>query len=141
MARSDLYLHEPLQNNPNHWRPATVADLGGGASVESSSATSVKQDAIIAKNEQLRSLLESVKGAIAPDTKTVPSLAIATSNGTVAAGAKFVVFTIYPNTTGTILGTAITPELSTVEFPFNRCGYAELAYTIDSGTIVITSGS
>ena len=60
------------------------------------------------------------------------------SNGYVESGARFVTFTIYPDTTGSILGIDIESEVSTIELPFNPGGYKEIPYSINSGKVIIT---
>lgn len=70
-----------------------------------------------------------------------PALTLATASGSIAAGAKFATFTIYPGTTGTILGTTITPEVEYVDLPHSSAGYDAIPYTITAGQILITSGS
>lgn len=118
---------------------ALSSDQNGG-NQEAGSATVAKQDEIIAKNEEIRVDVAALKTAIAPANNSTPNLAIVTSSGSVAAGAKYIKFTFLPGTTATVLGQSIPAELGTVEFPFNPGKYDAIAYTVASaGTIVITT--
>lgn len=89
----------------------------------------------------IQSAIDRLVSAIAPTTKATPSLSIVTASGSVAADTKYIKFTIPPGTAGTIQGQAITPELETVEFPFNAGGYAETVYTLTAGSYIITTVS
>ncbi len=96
-------------------------------------ATTAKQDEIIALLTQL--LDRSTETA-----PLTPSLEIATTSGTIPAGAKFVSIGIRAGT-GTILGTPVDTSIAVVEFPYVAAGYGAIPYTIDAGgEFVIVSG-
>ena len=99
---------------------------GGGASA-------AKQDAQITAEQ---AILAALTGVV-----RTPAFTAATSSGTVAAGAKSVIFNFSPDFTGTILGTTV--DLNAMGgIPFTAPSNDTLGaiiYTRSAGTLYITS--
>ena len=134
------------------YRIATAGTGGGGSGGGTTGgATENKQDELInkfnellsenateANQDDLETLVNNIKTAIAPDIKPSPVLEIATSGGSIPAGARFASFTITPGSAGSIQGTTLTPDIEVVDFPLIPGGYDAIAYTITSGSFIIT---
>lgn len=106
--------------------------------IEALVSSFLSENATEAKQDEIRDEITAIKDAIAPAIRPSPVLEIATASGSIPAGAKFASFTIPAGSTGSIQGTTLTPDVEVVDFPLMPGGYAAIAYTITSGTFIIT---
>lgn len=77
-------------------------------------------------------------GTTISSTPADPGFLVTDTGGTIAAGAKYIKFTIPVGTYVTINGSPVPTTLETMEWGFNPAGYSAVPYTVSGGDVIIT---
>ncbi len=118
------------------WEQEVISLLEGLGGTGGSGNTGGASEATL---DEVRTLLQAVKDAIAPAARPTPSFVIVgVGLGTIPAGAKYASFSIPPGGSGTITGTSYTDEAQEISFPALSSGYAAINYEVTAGSLYIT---
>lgn len=109
-----------------------ISTGGEGEPSTEGSATAANQAIAIGILEEIRDGIQAINAPIASD-RIAPELSIATTDGTIASGAKFVSIGIKAGT-GTVLGAAVDTSISVIDFPYISAGYEAINYTVNAGS-------